>query len=85
MPQLEPGGGYYATAQGRQTSQTLLDINHGQMAEHEGTDQLFFRFAVLLGIDQHGNVAEIPWFPLPELVWTGIIAPAIRASHAPDV
>ena len=25
------------------------------MAEHEGTDQLFFRFAVLLGIDQHGQ------------------------------
>ena len=32
-----------------------------------------------------GSVAAMPWLPLPELLITGIIAPAILASHAQEV
>ena len=38
-----------------------------------------------LGVEATGNVAVIPWFPLPELLMTGIMAPAIRASQAAEV
>ena len=32
-----------------------------------------------------GKVAAMPWLPLPELLITGIMAPAIRASQAEEV
>ncbi len=32
-----------------------------------------------------GSVAAMPWLPLPELLITGIIAPAMRASQAAEV
>ena len=32
-----------------------------------------------------GNVAAMPWLPLPELLITGTFTPAIRASHAAEV
>ena len=36
-------------------------------------------------IRDSGKVAVIPWFPRPELLMTGIMAPAIRASQAAEV
>ena len=44
-------GRHHAAAQRRQLAEALLDVDGGEMAEHEGSDELFLGVLVLEGID----------------------------------
>ena len=49
------GGGNDAAAEGGESSEALFDVDDGQVAEHEGADELFFGLACFFGEDQYGQ------------------------------